>query len=325
MPMTQIWRDRPTLRASGWTTPQIDAALRRRTHVSVVRGILLPREASEAHPARCAAALATQRADAAVSHRDAALLHGWRWCPQTWRDPRRPVDVTAARDDLTRSARAGINRCLAALPEQDVIDVGGLRVTTPARTAVDLARTQPRLLAVQLMDAALRAEQCTAPEMRDVTDRMIRVPGVRLARAAIDQARAGVDSPAETTARLQIVADRLPEPDVRLEITTDGVLEAVGDLGYWRWLIWIEYDGWEWHSSHGVFRSDRVRDRWLARRGWETFRLTDDDVASPGNYLSQLRNAIEDAPRRILAMRADRSPEVAAAQATLRPGRGERS
>jgi very-short-patch-repair endonuclease len=80
------------------------------------------------------------------------------------------------------------------------------------------------------------------------------------------------------------------------------VLLARGDLGYWRWLIWIEYDGWEWHSSREKFGSDRHRDRWLNRRGWEVLRITDRDLANSRSWTDQLRRAIAEAPARISAM-----------------------
>ena len=315
--MQPLWQNRETLRAAGWSDADINSSLRDGSHVAVVRGVLLPITEADTLYQRCGAILSTQRKDAAVSHRHASLLHGWPWVPTPWHDPTTRVSVTVARDDLTRSSRRGIDRRIADLPEDDVTMVAGLRVTSQARTAVDIARTEPQLLAVQLIDWLLTNTTTTHDDLRAVTDRMVRVPGVCKARAAIDLARVGVDSPAETTARLQAVSASLPHPDTCLRIEEDGVLLARGDLGYWRWLIWIEYDGWEWHSSRGVFGSDRVRDRWVSRRGWEPMRITDRDIRSPRNWLGQLAGAIADAPARIAAMDASRSPEVAAAKALL--------
>lgn len=52
--------------------------------------------------------------------------------------------------------------------------------------------------------------------------------------------RPGVDSPGETRTRLAIVDAGLPETDVRIELWDDGVGVVRGDLGYRRWLIWVE-------------------------------------------------------------------------------------
>jgi hypothetical protein len=308
---------RDALRRSGWSDARIRSAMRRGDLVATTRGVLLPGAVADEHAARCAAALAGQHPAAAVSHRSAAVLHAFRWLPPTWSLSTEPIDLTAPREDLTRSSRRGLRRRLAAVPHDDVVVCHGLRVTSPARTLVDLARTEPRLLAVQIADGALTDGQCSPDALLQVCDRMVRVPNVTRARAMARLARVGVDSPAETTARLHIVDAGLPEPDVRLELHEDERLLAAGDLGYWRWLIWIEYDGFDVHGARTAFGSDRFRDRWLTRRGWEPMRLYGGDLARPGGFLRQLDASIREAPARIAALDPRRSPEVAAAQALL--------
>jgi hypothetical protein len=143
---------------------------------------------------------------------------------------------------------------------------------------VDIARHFDRALAVQLMDWLLTHAQTTYDDLRAVSDRMVRVPGVRVARSAIDSAPVGVDSPPETSVRLQITDAGLPLPDVRLTIVEHDAVQAIGDLGYWRWLIWMEYDSWEWHRSRRAgphfamspTRSPEVAaaQAWLRRDGW---------------------------------------------------------
>ena len=308
---------RAELRRDGWTDASIRSAMRRGDLVAITRGVLLPRDAADDHAARCAAALASQHPAAVVSHRSAAVLHAFRWLPPTWSLSTEPIDITAPRDDLTRSGRRGIRRRLAAVPDDDAVDRHGLRVSSAARTLVDLARTEPRLLAVQVADGALTDERCSPRALIDVCDRMVRVPGVRQARAVAGLARMGVDSPAETSARLHVVDAGLPEPDLRLELYERGRLAAVGDMGYWRWLIWIEYDGFAVHGQRQTFGTDRFRDRWLTRRGWEPMRLYADDLVRPAAFLRQLDASIREAPGRIAALDPRRSPEAAAAQALL--------
>jgi hypothetical protein len=309
--------DRDALRLAGWSDDQIHGALRRGDLVRVARNAVVPGALADDHRARLAAALLTQRKDAAASHRAAAVAHGFRWLPATWQLADEPIDVTAERDDVTRSARAGLRRRIAALPAADVVEWRGLPVTSPARTVVDLARTEPQLLAVQIADGVLTERRCTKDDLVAVCDRMVRVPHVRRARRVVELAQSGVDSPPETTARLLIVHSGLPAPETRLEIWEHDRLVAAGDLGYRQWLLWLEYDGWIVHGEREVFGSDRARDRWLARRGWEVMRLCAEDLRAPGPFLRQLESAIRDAPARVLALDPGRSPEVAAAQALL--------
>ena len=67
----------------------------------------------------------------------------------------------------------------------------------------------------------------------------------------------------------------------RFAIVADGELLAEGDLGIKMLLIWGEYDGYDVHSQRRVFRGDRVRDRWVDRRGWKVMRFTDEAFVSP--------------------------------------------
>src|SRR4051794_12163457 len=118
--------DRQALRAAGWSDERIRSALRRDELVSVAHGALVPHELADDLHARCAAVLMTQRKDAAVSHRAAAVALGFRWLPAMWNLSTEPVDVTAERDDVTRSARRGMRRRIAALPCEDVTTWRGL-------------------------------------------------------------------------------------------------------------------------------------------------------------------------------------------------------
>jgi hypothetical protein len=122
--------------------------------------------------------------------------------------------------------------------------------------------------------------------------------------------------------RLTVIDAGLAEPDVRIELWEDGVLIARADLGYCEWLIWIEYDGFAVHTAKQTFRSDRHRDRWLTRRGWEVMRLSDADIQHPQRFLGHLADSLRATPARIAALPAGLSPEADAARAAL--GRGKR-
>jgi hypothetical protein len=312
------WVTPDRLRSAGWSRAQMRAAIRGHEFSRDVRGLWLPSDAVDDLYQRCASALATQREDAAISHSTAAVISEFAWLPSEWSCATRDIDITVARDDLTRSSRRGINRRIAALPPDDVVLWRGLRVTSPARTAVDIARFEKsRLFAVQQLDGVLRFEHCTREEMQAVLSRMVRVPWVQRARDRVALAREGVDSPPETTLRLLIIDAEMPDPDVNLELFAGDLLLAQGDLGYWRWLIWIEYDGQEVHAPLRINGKDQRKDRWLSSRGWAPMRVTKDDVRSPGAFLRELGLAIQDAPARVAALDPARSPEIRQAQRLL--------
>lgn len=89
--------------------------------------------------------------DAVVSHRSAAVLHGL------------PTFGNLERVQLTRATGSGKRRGyvhlhVAPLPPDEVDDLAGVRVTSGARTVVDLARHQSFPEAVAIGDAALRRQ-----------------------------------------------------------------------------------------------------------------------------------------------------------------------
>jgi hypothetical protein len=309
--------DRTALREQGLSQSQIDHAVRRGALIATQRGVLIPASAFSTYDVRCRAALSTQRADAVVWRRSAAVLHQLPYLPPEWSYRSALVDVAAQRDDLTRSARIGMQRRLCRLDECDVTTIDGLRVTTVARTLADLSRDHPHVLMVGLMDAAVQAGRCSVAELHTVLPRLFGLRGVVRARDAICDVREGADSPGESRARLAVVDAGLPEPELRLELWEDSVLVARGDLGYYRWLIWMEYDGFAVHAEQRVFRSDRHRDRWLVRRGWEVMRLSDIDIRQPARFTGHLGQSLLAAPARIAALPPGLSPEADAARALL--------
>jgi hypothetical protein len=308
--------DRPALREQGLTQSQIDHAVRRGVLVATQRGVLIPGRAISTYDVRCRAALSTQRTDAAVWRRSAAVMHDLPYVPREWSHSPL-IDVAAQRDDLTRSARRGLQRRICRLDACDVTAIDGVRVTTVARTLADLSRDHPHAFMVGLMDASVQAGRCSVAELHDVLPRLFGLRGVVRARDAICDVRAGVDSPGETRTRLAVVGAGLPEPELRLELWDNSILMARGDLGYYRWLIWMEYDGFAVHAEQRVFRNDRHRDRWLVRRGWEVMRLSDIDIRHPERFIGHLGESLQAAPARIAALPPGLSPEADAARALL--------
>jgi hypothetical protein len=173
----------------------------------------------------------------------------------------------------------------------------------------------------------LRFDRCTpldlARTLGDPTSR----PGVRRARLLVALARSGVDSPPETRLRLTLLDGgiRAADIDVNLLIRTgNGVVLAQGDVGSWRLMLWGESDGEEVHSQRRTFHADRAGDRWLEARGWHVLRFSADDWQRPERVVSDWRRAVANAPARIRAMDAGRSPELAWAKSQLASPRPSR-
>jgi hypothetical protein len=177
--------------------------------------------------------------------------------PYLHRDELWPHQLVLREEDLTRL------RC-------------GTIATTPERTAVDLARTLPRLDALPVLDAALAAGVCTQETLAAEARRHTRLRGVRQARELVALACEGAESPPESRMRLLCLDAKLPPPSVQL-LVTDGHSRRWIDLAWEDAMVGLEYDG-EAHDGPERRRSDRRRHNWFQDLSWTMFYATDLDV-----------------------------------------------
>ena len=139
----------------------------------------------------------------------AAAVLGSRWL-----DGSAPAELIRG----NRRAPHGIRVYSDTLMDRDICRVGDMRVTTPARTAFDIARRKPLLVAVPRIDALLRVSGCTVLDARAVVDRNTGLRGVRSAAKALDVADAGAESPPESLTRILLLAAGLPRPITQIDV-----------------------------------------------------------------------------------------------------------
>ena len=156
--------------------------------------------------------------------------------------------------------------------------VGGRPATTPAWTAIEVARGLRRPRALATLDAALRSGACDRDQLDWAVRRQSGRRGIVNARALLCLASPGAESPMESEARLVMIDGGLPPPVLQYEI--------VGPQGYtWRldfaWpelRVAAEYDGVEWHSGPDAFLRDRRRSSALQELGWLIVPIIAEDV-----------------------------------------------
>ncbi|WP_313823193.1 hypothetical protein [Citricoccus sp.] len=241
-----------------------------------------------------------------LSHSTAARLWGL-WLPhhleEDW-----PIHVTGRKGESGARRRPGIHGHKAGLVDEDVVELSGLRLTTPERTWVDLStQIKDPVWLVAAGDALLQRSKgparpdgvlganplCTLAEVDAVLGRRHRTKGINAARHARELIREGVDSPAETLLRLIIVDAGLPEPVVNREVWLSPTLKRRPDLHYPQWRIAIQYDG-RGHGEAAQLNSDIKRDSDFTDHGWESVKAADDIFRSNGarQFLERLRRAI---------------------------------
>lgn len=193
-----------------------------------------------------------------ITGRAAAALHGALWIgaatpvEMLWRCGRPPDGIVVR------------NERIAA---DEIVEVCGLTVTTPNRTAFDLARHLPRDAAVADLDALARATGVTAAEVSALAERYPRARGLPRARLALDLMDGGAQSPRETWLRLTLIDAGLPRPRTQICVT-DGYREAFIDMGYDEPKVGLDYEGEHHSTERGQYVHDIGRAELIDSEGW---------------------------------------------------------
>lgn len=241
-----------------------------------------------------AAGLSIGREVSACLH-TAAELHGFGVLEDL-------VTHVAVRPDEPCLRRAELWPHQLALAADDLVRLRcGARATTADRTAIDLARTLPRIDVLPVLDAALAAGACTPESLAAELARHAGFRGVRQARELVPLADPAPQSPQESRLRLRCHDAGLPPPTPQFP-----VMDSRGRPRRWLDLAWeeakvgLEYDGEVGHSGRQNLRSDRRRHNFLQHDGWAMFYATDLDVYRDfADLMGKVGAAIERRSRRI--------------------------
>lgn len=214
--------------AAGYDARRIDArvrsgewaALRRAVYAETTR---LPGAAAERHAAEVAAAVRATAQDVVGSHESAAIIHGFTTFTR-YDGP--PVVSRSRQPQHARPSGASPAPLVAHVPEHHRTEVHGAAVTTPARTAVDLARKGPALSAVVVIDSALRRD---VP--REDLEEVLRVakgwPGSKKATELVAFGDGRAESALESVGRYRMWQLGLPKPELQIPL-----FDSLGLMGY---------------------------------------------------------------------------------------------
>lgn len=264
----------------------VDKALRRKLITPIHRGIYKEGSPPDCWDRAWAACATVGGCRAVASHRTAARVHGLE-VPTGGAD-----EVTISRAER-RPHRSELRFHTTVLVPEDVADIGGLTLTTVARTLVDLCRCEEQFRAVWAVERALALEMVRAEELATALARCRGVPGVARARERIAAARPLSGSPLETAGRLALIDDGLAEPEVQLPITRADGREAFVDLAYREQRVGLEFDGRSEHGMETAVFEDRDRQNQIVLRGLTIIRFSWFDVFRRRRaYLRTVRGAI---------------------------------
>ena len=200
----------------------------------------------------------------------ASALHGAKWI-----DAGLPATVI----DTNRRRTPGITVWAVAIDDDEIQSIDGMRVTTAARTAVDLACRYPLDPAVAAIDALARATRLKVPDIELAAGRHPGRHGLERARKAIELVDPGAESPQETRVRLLIIRAGYPPPETQIPVYNEyGVRIGEVDMGWRDLKIAVEYDGKHHRMSRDRFDKDIRRIRELTEAGWIVIRVTVQDT-----------------------------------------------
>lgn len=163
----------------------------------------------------------------------------------------------------TRVTTPGVQCRQAILDGRDVIDIDGLMVTTPVRTASDLLRRLYRPYAIAAADGMARAGLVTTEDVIEFVHGLKGYPGIRQARSLAHLIEPLSGSPGESWQRLRIIDAGFPRPKPQHHIVDAFGHEYFLDLAYPELLIASEYDGREFHTDEIHKSHDRGRRAYL--------------------------------------------------------------
>lgn len=221
----------------------------------------------------------------------AALVHGLPLLRAV------PDLVEVIEDGDGRSWRRGLRRIRSApLPDDQVTQVDGFRLTSPARTVVDLTRLRGLEAGLVSWEAARwQARVAGSLEVFDAgTIRAIslleRRTGITRARRALECASAWSQSPMETRSLLAINTLGLPTPVQQFKVRNEwNEMLGIADFAWPDLGVLGEYDGEGKYlelahrdeSPMDVLRREKRRQESMEADGWIFARWGKQEVARP--------------------------------------------
>jgi hypothetical protein len=171
--------------------------------------------------------------------------------------------------------RANVVRHSAALPEAHVIELFGVRITTAARTVVDIARTGTFMAGVVTADSALYQRWTSKAELRRVLAICDGWPGIGNARTAVDFASSLAESVLESCARVVFSQEGLPPPELQVVIFGQGGSKIARVDFFWREHgVVAEADGLLKYQTGADAIAELKRDRLLRELGLDVIHFT---------------------------------------------------
>ena len=257
----------------GYPRKALSRLVEKRVLRRLFTGVYLHLDVPTTQSIRLAAARLATGEDAVLCDRTAAWVWGVDVFAYAELDTTPPIETYRLRG-RRRTDRTGCEGGTRDLCPEDWCTIDGVRVTTPIRTALDLACNLYPRAALAAMDALARAHGFTSAELVRLLPRYIRRRGVVQARRLVRLVDPRAESQPESWMREVLDAHEFAMPTPQYWVVEDGLPAYRLDLAYEHAKVAIEYDGEEFHTSDEDRERDEKRRAWLRERGWYVIVLT---------------------------------------------------
>jgi hypothetical protein len=195
----------------------------------------------------------------------ASALHGAKWV-----DDIEPIEL------LWPNARPaeGLRTYDFRICAEELGEIHGMRVTTPARTGFDLGRRKHFDMAVAHLDALGNATDLTVEEILRVAEHHPGSPGLPRLGSVLALYDPGAASPKETWLRLLVIRADYPRPETQIPVLSpDGRRRYYLDMGWREKMLALEYDGEQHRLDPYQYVYDIRRSEDLDVLGWTRLRV----------------------------------------------------
>jgi hypothetical protein len=258
--------------------------------------------------ARAFAAVLACGDGALLSHGSAATLWGFS---KYWDEP---FEVTVWRSQRRRPGIKIHRSRVLTDPDRDC--QLGVPVTSPARTALDIAPRLTDKRLTRVVNDGQHARLLHLDDLADVLDRNPKHPGTKRLKRFVEEPAGPTRSELEDEFLAFCKRYRLPTP-----VMNTDVLGYEVDVLFPAERVIVEIDSWEFHRLRDSFEGDRNRDADLLAGDYVTIRLTDERMKQTPEHEAARLHKILERRRRTLTLLSNMSARVRATGAPTTPER----
>lgn len=257
--------------------------LRRRGYRRVVQGVYVDPSLPFDHQLKCRGVALLLPEDCVIGGHSAAAWYGAAFAGRS--DP-----VTVLRSsDVKWDGPRGVRVHQTVLRPGDRTTLDGVPLSSPLRTAWDVAVLEPLATAVAALDAMVRAREIELPELHAMARGGSGRFGAARVRRAVPLVDPRAESAPESRVRVALVLAGLA-PVPQYEVSIDG-RDLRLDFGWPEVKVAVEYEGAH-HFEDGQIVVDHERLALLQAAGWLVIRVSAADLRKLDAVVEKVRAAI---------------------------------